>query len=467
LPNRVLTLRSSTPGARPTGRSPGELYCNFADGVVGYIDDTGTPIDLKGGSVTIADVAPTAPDPGDMWFDSVSCQLFVSYDDGTSQQWVIAVNAMQDLSAYVTQGDLTTALGDYLPLTGGDLTGPLTGTDAIFSSMVSAKALIADGPAGDVHGVYGKTGGLDRWAVFLGDQTPEANFVISRYDDAGGGIDYPLTISRASGAASFQAGATFINGINVQGPGVTSTGFNTTGGCAVGFLNVTGGADVAGSVTGGNLDSRGWVSIASSTKTGFQLIDQGGQFNVLQWSANWHIAWQGSDGTTTFVNNGAIALSIGGFTLDMRVFSANAFKVGGGPWADSSDARIKTVTGDYALGLDQVLQLRPVTYTYLGNDTPTADLVVTSVKDVQPHSGPAPYPASPHHKVATDQKQFVGLVAQDVEAIFPGMVTQKEGYIDGQKVTDLRDLDTNELLYALVNSVKELSARLAALEGAR
>lgn len=45
------------------------------------------------GRVTVSSVAPQFPLQGDVWFDSVSTQTFVWYDDGTSAQWVVAVNA--------------------------------------------------------------------------------------------------------------------------------------------------------------------------------------------------------------------------------------------------------------------------------------------------------------------------------------------------------------------------------------
>ena len=46
----------------------------------------------------------------------------------------------------------------------------------------------------------------------------------------------------------------------------------------------------------------------------------------------------------------------------------------------------------------------------------------------------------------------------------PGMVTQGEGVIDGQSVSDMRTLDTTELLFALVNCVRELKAEIEALK---
>jgi len=70
-------------------------------------------------------------------------------------------------------------------------------------------------------------------------------------------------------------------------------------------------------------------------------------------------------------------------------------------------------------------------------------------------------------------KEFVGLVAQDVEGVMPEMITQTTGWVDGVEVNDLRMYDSTALTYALINAVKELSAandaltaRVAALEGA-
>jgi hypothetical protein len=44
------------------------------------------------------------------------------------------------------------------------------------------------------------------------------------------------------------------------------------------------------------------------------------------------------------------------------------------------------------------------------------------------------------------------------------MVTERAGYIDGVAVNDMRDIDTTPLLFALINAVKELKARVEALE---
>lgn len=43
---------------------------------------------LSKDSTSIGDAAPSNPNPGDLWFDSTTAQLFVWYDDVSSSQWV-------------------------------------------------------------------------------------------------------------------------------------------------------------------------------------------------------------------------------------------------------------------------------------------------------------------------------------------------------------------------------------------
>jgi hypothetical protein len=44
-----------------------------------------------GASITISDTVPTIF-PGALWFDSAGLQLYIGFNDGTSTQWVVAVN---------------------------------------------------------------------------------------------------------------------------------------------------------------------------------------------------------------------------------------------------------------------------------------------------------------------------------------------------------------------------------------
>ena len=108
--------------------------------------------------VIISATAPTSPIPGTLWWDSVGGQLYVWFNDGTSSQWVIAVNTGGGASIsvgpspptspasgalwwdavggqlYVWFIDANSAQwvpttnqmgGNFVPLSGGSMTGPL------------------------------------------------------------------------------------------------------------------------------------------------------------------------------------------------------------------------------------------------------------------------------------------------------------------------------------------------------
>jgi hypothetical protein len=235
-------------------------------------------------------------------------------------------------------------------------------------------------------------------------------------------------IAASGGVASFngRAGAVTLTTADVSAAG--GPYLPTAGGTLTGNLNGTNGTFV------------GSVVLQSST------AGQNLQFQNLAGASRGGIFWDPANsgtGMQDYIGGGALTLA-GGVLIST---STVAEMPGGGPWTASSDARTKTVLGDYEQGLDDVLTLRPVRYVYRGNDTATD----------------AP---SPHAKAAADQTPFVGLVGQEVEAVFPGMVTKSSGHIDGRAVNDLRRVNANELIYALVNAVKTLAARVATLEAA-
>jgi len=70
-----------------------------------------------GASVTVSDTAPSSPNNGNLWFNSSPGvgQLFIYYADPNTSQWVITCNL---------------GGGQYLPLSGGTTTGPITHQNA-------------------------------------------------------------------------------------------------------------------------------------------------------------------------------------------------------------------------------------------------------------------------------------------------------------------------------------------------
>jgi hypothetical protein len=97
-------------------------------------------------------------------------------------------------------------------------------------------------------------------------------------------------------------------------------------------------------------------------------------------------------------------------------------KPGGGSWSSISDARMKDIIGGYDKGLDEILALEPIQYRYKA----------VNIKNYDPSI------------------EYVGLVAQDVQPVFPEAVSEDSvGYLQ---------LDTNAIDYAVINAIQELKA---------
>ena len=287
----------------------------------------------------------------------------------------------------------------YLPLTGGTLTGNLA----------------IDLPSGTSRSVSGSAAGKARWVLELGNATAEtgsnvgSDFALTRYNDAGASLGAPLAITRANGNINLNGSVAITNGGLVvdRASGTSRTIYGTAAGSARWLIEM-GNATAEGS---GNTGADFALNRCSNAGT---IIGQ-------------PIIVDRSNGDVTLAGN----LTVG----------IQAYKPGGGSWAATSDIRIKNVVGEYERGLEAVLQLRPVIYTYKGND------------------------GADHAKEAEAKTPYVGFIAQELETVFPEMVFSTAGVIGGQPVDDLRSVDVSPLVYALTNAVKELSARLLVLEG--
>ena len=149
-----------------------------------------------------------------------------------------------------------------------------------------------------------------------------------------------------------------------------------------------------------------------------------GKYNVIAF-------FQGSTGRL------GLGTSSPGYLLTLA--SDSAAKPTSNTWTISSDARVKEVIGSYTRGVADIMALEPKRYRLNG--------AFGSVDDGRVH---------------------VSVVAQEAQATWPEMVgtyehTDKDED-DVETVTELLNLNTNELQWALVNAIKELAQRLEALE---
>ena len=168
----------------------------------------------------------------------------------------------------------------------------------------------------------------------------------------------------------------------------------------------------------------------SGTHRGSVYADNGNTIGFLKagtgsWAARWH-----SDGKQTahghIVPNANDTYNLGSASLRWStIYSNNAL--------NTSDRNVKNTIVESDLGLDFVKQLKPVSYKWN--------------KD--------------------DGKTHYGLIAQDIEETV---------LTEGKKITDFGFIDKpeegkmglayNELISPLIKAVQELSAKVAALEGA-
>jgi hypothetical protein len=132
----------------------------------------------------------------------------------------------------------------------------------------------------------------------------------------------------------------------------------------------------------------------------------------------------GSGGSNLlFLNasNGNMYMDVGAF------YTQNGYKPGGGSWGSWSDIRLKDVKGSFARGLDEVLRLSPVTYSYKQGNDKNFDSSLT----------------------------HVGLIAQDVQNVIPEAVEVGE---DGYLI-----INNDPIIWSMLNAIKELKAENDAL----
>jgi len=227
-------------------------------------------------------------------------------------------------------------------------------------------------------------------------------------------------------------GGNAIIGIGVGGSGVAGNSTSSTGtsGVSTSGFGVYGASSSNIGVRGDSTSSIGVYGVSSS---GNGVVAQNNDTTMAAAAVS---ALAGNSNGLAYWGTGSIIIT-----------GSLAQKAGGGSWTAPSDIRIKRDVAPLRLGLDQLRQIRPVTYKYNGLGGTT-----------------------------DDGHEYVGVVAQELEKIFPNMVTSRKGKLHPSDTaeTDIKVVDPSALTYVLINSVKEQQQiidrqerRIAALEHGR
>lgn len=265
-----------------------------------------------------------------------------------------------------------------------------------------------------------------------------------------GSISIAATGGGGSGTVQSVGASGNINGLTLStntGIPITTSGTITLGG-SVNVSTITSGilSTAYGGTGSSTLDGAGIATLSGTqTFTGTKYFNSAVYINTgsgggivstaynFTYSGN-SIFWTGSE--AHIIVGSSMRFFVGSSSAGFSI--SNVSKVGGGEFAVYSDRRYKQDITPYTKSVTDILQLNPVNYRY------TAAFM---------HSDE---PSQP----------FVGLLAQDVqETSFADCVSiNADGYCM---------LDSSEMLFALINSVKQLSAEVntlkaevAALKGA-
>jgi hypothetical protein len=292
-----------------------------------------------------------------------------------------------------------------------------------------------------------------------------------------------------------------IGGGNTGGGTRSAMAYNTTGidNVVVGrqalYSNTTGSNNVASgnsvlrfNTTGSNNTAVGYQSLYSNTTGNYNTaLGQTAGTGITTGSSNISIGYDCLSGTTTGSNNTYVGKHCGdsGVTGSNNMALGNRAGRSDSPSGNitsgsnnicigdnnitnlycadtsisSSDGRDKTDIEDFTAGLDFITQMRPVTYrwdkrtSYVDKDATSQDVLNV-------------VPDGTHKK----PKQHIGFISQEVQALEQslGFATDKDNELicNTNEDATAMGLKYERLVPILVNAIKELSAKVEALENA-
>lgn len=135
-------------------------------------------------------------------------------------------------------------------------------------------------------------------------------------------------------------------------------------------------------------------------------------------------------------SSGNVGLGTASPSYRLQLGSDSAAKPTTNTWTIASDARIKTNIQEYVKGLEDICKVRPITYDY---------------------NGKGGIPAGPGG---------VSIIAQEIQSVFPNCVGSYKAKLneDDEEESHILNYNGHEITFALINAIKELNAKVKALE---
>jgi hypothetical protein len=247
-----------------------------------------------------------------------------------------------------------------------------------------------------------------------------------------------------AGSATSASTATTANSATTAGSvtnGVYTVGDQTIGGTKTFSSTIVGSVNGnAGTVTNGVYTTGNQTIGGNKTFSGVTVIGSPGSTGAAP-SIN-STAYNFASTTSIYFNGTQVFITISGnnqFKFDASgdfTIAGQGYKPGGGSWAATSDARLKTDVQDLTGALDKIASLRPVSYGW---------------------------------KYGTGDEPTVGFIAQEVQSVLPNAVVesnpteqQKPFIPDGEKALNIGW--QNDMTAYLVGAIKELKAEVDALK---
>ena len=175
-----------------------------------------------------------------------------------------------------------------------------------------------------------------------------------------------------------------------------------------------------------------------ATNSGFSGVEFGGPDSAGEGYLAFHTHDNGvaSGEKVRIDKSGNVGIGTASPSFQLQLSTDSAAKPTSALWTISSDARIKENITPYEKGLNELMQINPINYDY---------------------NGLAGF---------TKGKGGVGIIAQEIANILPDSVNSYPAKLnqDDEEETDILNFNGHELIYVLINSIKELKAELDELK---